>query len=165
MFHVLTDQKHPDFPIDLKFKTCQHTIIGVNKYYPDLIHFANQILASYGYKCETITDDNYDKKCHVEYHVYHNNNPDTIVESSFGIHCDNRGGVNYDVHTCIIYFENTFESGGELWITDEKSKINKIKPIPDMIVLMDGSVAHEITPVKGCGTRRCVVIQIQQLNG
>lgn len=128
--------------------------------------FAGNLLAAHNYKCVNITEENYFHDCEVEYHVYHNDQPDTIIESRFGLHKDNYGGTNYNVHTCIIYLENTFESGGELYIVNnkkEEAELARIKPKPNLIVLMAGDVYHNITPVKGIGLRRCVVIQIKQL--
>jgi SpoU rRNA methylase family enzyme len=66
------------------------------------------------------------------------------------------------VNTCIIYIKNTFEKGGELFITDNgHDMIEVIRPEPGRIVLMSGHQSHGITPVIGLGVRECVVFQVR----
>lgn len=82
-------------------------------------------------------------------------------------HQDSHGGVSFDVHTVLIYVNNTLD-GGELAIyEDEKSEIiDKIDTHPKegyvKIVLLNGNVWHQALGVSGDGIRESIVVQIKQ---
>lgn len=137
-----------------------------------LFKFVGDLFELYGYKSHKVNRENVDDVCNIEYHIYSSDG--RVVSSSFGVHQDNGGAVPYRVNTCIIYLENTFEKGGELFITTQDTTadddkidpaiIKEVIPIrPGMTVLMAGDVWHGIRSCRGIGRRRCVVVQVKIL--
>jgi len=143
-----------------------------NIYYYDytktLMDLAYSFLSEYGYKVTEINEDNYEKNCLVEDHVYISTT-DRGVKSQFNQHCDDEGGTSFPVHTCIFYLENTFESGGDLNILhDGKYDSEVIETIDTRkltVLLLHGQTYHEITPMVGKGRRRCIVVQLRSGKG
>jgi hypothetical protein len=129
--------------------------------YAKHIDLAYKLLTDNGYQVEKPQGiDN----THVEYHAYIGTKATECIQSHFESHQDNQGATNYNVHTCIIYFENTFKRGGELIIQDgdEGKTIEEIDTRIWNVVLLDGETYHYIVPVNGVGNRRCLVIQMKQ---
>jgi len=146
-----------------KPKPNTHNYCNITTYHPELIHKSLTLFHQHGYKVENINSQNYKKYCNVEYHHYYSGGSDQPIQSYFSNHCDNEGPVDYPVHTCIFYLENTFTSGGDLIITDKTDIIDQINVKYYNVVLLSGDTYHEITPMMGKGSRKCFVVQIKSI--
>jgi hypothetical protein len=142
----------------------QHDI-HVLKYDTDLMDTAYRLLTENKYFVEKIDEDNYLENSWVEDHLYVHTQPG-IFKSRFCNHIDNKSVLNYDVHTCIFYLENTFEVGGNLRIMSsirvDSECLEEIDIRKWNVVLLDGCTPHEIGAMYGVGKRRCIVVQIRQ---
>lgn len=148
-----------------KITSHQHHVF-VLKYDADLMDLAYKLLTENGYDVIKITEENYEGNCYVDDQLYVNLNDDTFA-SPFSNHRDNKAIINHDVHTCIFYLENTFQSGGNLRIMSsirvDSKCVESIDTRKYNVILLDGSIAHEIEDMEGIGQRRCIVVQIKQL--
>ena len=123
-----------------------------------LLKLAYELLTNHGFK--VVVDSFY-----TEYHLYYTKNRKASCCCKFDNHFDNQGAVNYDVHTCIFYFENSFEKGGDLQINSGRMCLRDIETINTRewnVVLLDGSTYHQVTPMLGAGRRECIVVQMKQ---
>jgi hypothetical protein len=126
--------------------------------------YAFNILKSYGYEVEKPTVENIEKIVNIEYHIYMNNTDRKIIASQFSKHKDNEGATDYNVHTCIWYFDHTFNLGGEVIINpDNESNMIVFDPRRFNLLLLNGNTEHLITKCHGKGLRRCLVFQIKAM--
>jgi len=138
----------------------------VLKYDSKLMDCAYRLLTKNGYAVEKVTEENYESNCYVDDQLCVNWDKNTLY-SRFSNHCDNKAVLDHDVHTCIFYLENTFKSGGDLRIMSsvrvDATCLESIDTKKYNVVLLDGSVPHEIGAMQGKGQRRCIVVQIRQI--
>lgn len=101
----------------------------------------------------------------IELHEYNKENNTPDYETPFAKHCDDYGAVDTKVNTIIYYIEKSEElEGGNIKIFKDENNIDStLKVESSKMLMMRGDVMHEITPLKGRGIRRSIVVQIERL--
>jgi hypothetical protein len=97
----------------------------------------------------------------IEYHRYLDGS-----NMPLDIHEDDFGALDYKVNTAIYYIEKTLSGGDlEFYSDDEKKVIETIDVTPPKgkykVVIMEGSVKHNVSPITSSGIRECVVVQFR----
>ncbi len=101
----------------------------------------------------------------IEYHKYNDFENHTI---QLDRHYDDHGAVSYPVTTLIYYFNKTCEGGNlEIYNLDEDILVETINTKPSenkvKILLLDGNIPHNITPITSNGVRECIVVQFKYI--
>lgn len=103
------------------------------------------------------------KKLNIELHNYYTNGP--TVESDFERHCDDDAPIDVPCVTIIYYLEKSPTLiGGNLLVypnkNDDNETICEVKT--GTMIMLHGTTDHEIEPIEGTGSRRCIVIQVSR---
>lgn len=99
---------------------------------------------------------------HIEFHNYYSDGQK--IQSNFYRHCDDEGWISECV-TLIYYLEKSPTlDGGNLFLYPNKDDTNPIicEIQTGKMLMIHGSVYHEIENLTGTGNRRCIVIQLRR---
>lgn len=129
-----------------------------------LLEISHKLLNDNGFS--TVNDFKFSNKLNViiEFHNYNIPTNNNCYNSQFIKHCDDHGAVNANVNTIIYYVEKSSSlDGGDLTIFKDENNIDTTLNIQsDKMLMIRGDVFHEITPLKGHGVRKSIVVQIER---